>query len=402
MKVTLCLGSQSFQKPLAITLARRGMLARVLSYGPEPEIFDPDPETGLKLIRRYPHYRLANRVLWAGWRRLPMTSRSRNFPVMLTTAFLDRLLSRGLPATDLFHGWTGLCLAGMRAARRYQAVTMIENPSMHPRDWQSAVLWECAAWGVKPRDCHTLFPEPLIRRMEKEFALADYIVVPSAIAAASFARAGLGDKALVMHAGIDHSFFKPSDSAGDRNTFRVCYAGRVDLGKGIVYLLKAWKMLALKDAELIMAGQVTAEMNALIREHASPNVQFKGLLSPAQLAETYRNADVFAFPSVNEGLARVLLEAMASGLPILATDCSGAADCVTPGVEGTVIPARDPDALAHSLLWHYQNREATRAMGKAARARIEAEFTVAHYEERMIRAYSTVLSTRPRHNSESY
>ena len=394
MKVTLCLGSQSFQKRLAMTLARRGMLARVLSFGPDAEIFDPDPEFGLKLIRRYPHYRLANRVLWAAWRRLPMTSRSRNFPVVLTTAYLDRLLSRGMPATDLFHGWTGLSMAGMRAARRYQAATMIENPSMHPRDWQSAVLRECAAWGLRPRDCHTLFPEPLIRRMEKEFALADFIVVPSAVAAASFARAGLGSKALVMHAGVDHSFFKPSGSAGDRHTFRVCYAGRVDLGKGIVYLLKAWKMLALKDAELIMAGQVTAEMNAIVRDYTSPGVQFKGLLSPAQLAETYRNADVFAFPSVNEGLARVLLEAMASGLPVVATDCSGAADCITPGVEGAVIPARDADALAQALLWHYQNREATREMGKAARARVEAEFTVAHYEERMIRAYREVLNRR--------
>jgi starch synthase len=395
LKVTLCLGSQSFQKQLAITLARRGMLSRALSFGPDPEIFDPDSQAGLKLIRRYPHYRLANRILWAAWRRLPMTSRSRNFPVVLTTAYLDRLLSRGLPPTDLFHGWTGLSMAGMRAVRPYRPVTMIENPSMHPRDWQNAVLRECGTWGVRPRDCHTLIPGPLMRRMEKEFALADFVVVPSTIAAASFARAGLGSKALVIHAGIDDSFFKPPESIRDNNAFRVCYAGRVDLGKGIVYLLKAWKMLALKDAELVLIGQVAAEMNALIREYASPGVRFEGLLPAAQLAEMYRNADVLAFPSVNEGLARVLLEAMASGLPVVATDCSGAADCVTPGVEGTVIPARDVDALAQALLWHYRNREATREMGKAARARVEAEFTVAHYEERMIRAYGAVWSTHP-------
>lgn len=394
MKVTLCLGSQSFQKQLAITLARRGMLARALSFGPDAEIFDPDPESGLKLIRRYPHYRIANRVLWAAWRRLPLTNRSRNFPVVLATAYLDWLLSRGMPATDLFHGWTGLSLAGLRAARRYQAATLIENPSMHPRDWQSAVLRECAAWGVRPRDCQSLFPGSLVRRMEKEFAIADFVVVPSAIAAASFARAGLGSKALVMHAGVDESFFKPAEFNGNHKIFRVCYAGRVDLGKGIVYLLKAWKMLALRDAELVMVGQVAAEMNALIRVHASPGVRFEGYLPAERLAEVYRSADVFAFPSVNEGLARVLLEAMASGLPVVATDCSGVVDCVTPGVEGTVIPPRDVDALAQALLWHYQNRAVTREMGNAARARIEAQFTVAHYEERMIRAYCAVVNSR--------
>ena len=65
---------------------------------------------------------------------------------------------------------------------------------------------------------------------------------------------------------------------------------------------------------------------------------------------------MFVFPSVKEGLARVLLEAMATGLPVVATDCSGADDCVTRGVDGTVIPASNADALAAALMWHCENR----------------------------------------------
>jgi glycosyltransferase involved in cell wall biosynthesis len=235
-----------------------------------------------------------------------------------------------------------------------------------------------------------VLPEALIRRMEEEFSIADFVVVPSAIAAESFARAGLGAKALVVHAGIDQEFFKPVDTGRRGKTFRVCYAGRVELAKGVIYLLQAWKKLSLRDAELVMVGELASEMDTLIREYATTSVRFEGFLPPSRLLNLYREADVFAFPSVNEGLARVLLEAMATGLPVVATNCSGAEDCVTQHVDGTVIPARDVDALAEALLWHYENRDATREMGRAARAKIEARFTVPHYEERIIRTYCSV------------
>ena len=370
-----------------MALADRGLLSRVLSFGPDPEIFEPNGGEELRLVRRYRHYRLANRVMWASWRRLPFTDRSERFPIVLSTRYLGWLLSRRLPACEIFHGWTSLCLAGLRAAKRHNAVTIIENPSMHPRAWQRAVLRECDTWGVRPHDCRSVLPEALIRRMEEEFAIADFFVVPSAIAAKSFDRAGLTGKALVVHAAIDDTFFKPPHSRESNRKFRVCYAGRVELAKGVIYLLKAWKALALKDAELVMVGDIGPEIASLIREYGLPNVLFEGHLSPEALLNMYQNADLFAFPSVNEGLARVVLEAMATGLPVVATDCSGADDCVTPGVDGTVVPARDANALAKAILWHYENREATREMGRAARIKIENHFTIAQYKDRMIQTY---------------
>jgi len=103
--------------------------------------------------------------------------------------------------------------------------------------------------------------------------------------------------------------------------------------------------------------------------------------------KTYRESDLFVFPSVNEGLAQVLLEAMASGLPVVASDLSGADDCITHGKEGFVVPARDVDRIAEAIVWCYQHRDETRAMGRAARARIESQFTLDHYNQRMIALY---------------
>ena len=317
------------------------MLSRALSFGLDLEVLDPDGRGGLKPVRAYPHYRLANRILWAAWRRLPWTRYSRHFPVVLSTLYADRLLSRHLAPCDVFHGWNGLSLACLRTAQRMHAATIIENPSMHPREWQRIVREECQRFGIRSTDCRAVLPSSLIRRMEAEFDRCDFIVVPSAVARDSFGDPKYAGKAQVIHAGIDHRFFAPLEAARSENTFRVCYTGRVEIAKGVPYLLQAWKQLALRNSELIMIGEVAPEMRSIIREYATASVTFTGLLPADSVRDWYRRSHVFAFPSVNEGLARVLLEAMASGLPVVATAASGAEDCLTPGKDGTIVPERD-------------------------------------------------------------
>ena len=156
--------------------------------------------------------------------------------------------------------------------------------------------------------------------MEREFELADFILVPSRVARRSFERAGYADRTIVVNAGVDHYFFAPPSEAVPREIFRVCYAGRVEILKGLPYLLQAWNQLGLAQAELALIGEVAPEMHRFIKQWALPNVRMLGPLPPAELAKWYRASHLFAFPSVNEGLARVILEAMSCGLPVVATD----------------------------------------------------------------------------------
>jgi glycosyltransferase involved in cell wall biosynthesis len=81
---------------------------------------------------------------------------------------------------------------------------------------------------------------------------------------------------------------------------------------------------------------------------------------------------------------------MASGLAVVATDRTGAKDCMTDGEEGLIVPARNSDALADAILRCYQRPQETRVMGKAARVRIESQFTLEHYNERVIALYRTL------------
>ena len=387
LTVALSLGSQPFQMAVAQRLQRDGLLRRVFSFPAGVEIFDPDGSDGLKLVRRYRRYRLLNRLMWAGWRRLTGSKPTWNVPIVVSTAYADRLASRWVPPVAIFHGWTGNCLACIKRARQQGSIVMIEQATVHPSDWRHAVLEECETFGVRPRDCRAVLPVALTKRMEREFELADAILVPSQAARRSFERAGYADRTIVVNAGVDHYFFAPPSEAAPREIFRVCYAGRVELLKGLPYLLQAWNRLGLPQAELVLIGEVSPEMHRFIMQWALPNVRLLGLLPPAELAKWYRASHLFAFPSVNEGLARVLFEAMSSGLPMVATDRSGANDCISQGIEGTVVPARDVPALAEAILWHHQNPEASAAMGRAARSKIERQFTLPHYVERVIGIY---------------
>jgi glycosyltransferase involved in cell wall biosynthesis len=363
------------------------MLKRIHSFEKDLEVFDPDGAESLRLIRSYPAYKLASRVLWGIWRRLPGTSMARTLPVTLTTAVADRLAARWIPACTIYHGWIGLSFAAMQVARQRGAVTLLENAAMHPVDWQRAVLTECEALGVRPQDCFSILPPLLIRRMMREFEITDYIVLASEVARRSFEAQGYGRKAIVVHSGVDHRFFAPPALPPVRQPFRVCYVGRVEIAKGIPYLLQAWKRLALPNAELLLIGEITPEMNGIFKRFALDTVRCTGILSRAQVAEWLQRSHLMAFPSVNEGLARVILESMATGLPVVATDLSGAKDCITSGVDGTVVPARDVHALAEAILSHYNDPEKAAAMGRAARTKVEQNFTVEHYVERMIGVY---------------
>lgn len=391
LTVTLSLASQPFQMAVAERLQRDGMLRRVLAFQAGVKIFDPDGTETLKLLHRYRRWEILNRLMWAAWRRLPGSGRAWYMPAVVSTGYADRLASRWVPPAAIFHGWTGNCLACIKRARENGSIIMIEQATRHPSDWQEAVLQECETFGVRPQDCRANLLAPLVRRMEREFELADAILVPSVAARTTFERAGYAERTIVVNAGVDHHFFAPPSEPVRRDIFRVCFAGRVELLKGLPYLLQAWNQLGLAKAELVMIGEVSPEMHPFIKQWATPNVRVVGSVSPAELAKWYRASHLFALPSVNEGLARVLFEAMASGLPILATDRSGADDCITQGIEGNVVPARSVAALADAILWHYTNPEASAAMGKAARSRIEREFTLPHYVERVIGIYGAAV-----------
>jgi glycosyltransferase involved in cell wall biosynthesis len=229
------------------------------------------------------------------------------------------------------------------------------------------------------------------RRHEREYEMCDKIIVYSSAAARSFQPFSYAHKVVVVHPGIDRRLFVPLPTKCRERTFRACYVGRIEAAKGLHYLIEAWKRLALRDAELVLAGRVLPEMAGLATEDLPAGIKLVGILSAQEIVKLHQESDLFVFPSMNEGLSLALLEAMSAGLPAIACNDTGAEDCVRTGQNGLLVPGRDVDALAGAILWCYDHPDELRVMGAAARMRIEEDFTLSHYQGRLIEFYRSLI-----------
>jgi len=133
-------------------------------------------------------------------------------------------------------------------------------------------------------------------------------------------------------------------------------------------VFQPWYKAALRSAELLLVG--SWRLSKSKKHSLPPGVAHVPACSSEALRDHYRRADVFVFPSFFEGFALVLLEAMACGLPAIASAATGGADVLTEA-SGRVFPVGNLDALVDALRWFAQNRSRLPAMSHAARQQAE-------------------------------
>jgi glycosyltransferase involved in cell wall biosynthesis len=143
----------------------------------------------------------------------------------------------------------------------------------------------------------------------------------------------------------------------------------------------------LRNAELVLAGTVHDEMRPWLEKFGGTNVRVAGFVRDVETL--YRSAALHVFPSSCEGSAKSTYEAAACGLPQITTRESG--DIVIDGVNGLIIPADNPDALAEALQRLHADRAMCERFGAAGRERVVAHFTWAHFGERMLQAYRRAM-----------
>lgn len=191
-----------------------------------------------------------------------------------------------------------------------------------------------------------------------------------------------GERLVRIPNGVDAGRFRPADP-GHRCALRqalgleghrvALFLGRLASEKGLDRLLEAWPAVrrALPDALLLLAGG--GPQRDALEARWSPGVRFLGWLDDP--VPHLQAADCFVLPSDSEGLPIALLEAMASGLPCVATSVGGVVDVLRPGVEGWLVPRGDTAALAAALSRALAGEERER-FGRAARARAVADFSL--------------------------
>ncbi len=174
--------------------------------------------------------------------------------------------------------------------------------------------------------------------------------------------------------GVDSALFTPARrdesrrralGAGDGDTLML-YAGRLSHEKNIHILAQAYRALARDGLRLVVVGDGPAHGD-LETELAGLPVTFTGYLRDEALATTYAAADLFAFPSTTETFGNVVLEAMASGLPVVGYDADGVRDLVQPDITGLLARPADVSDFTAALASLLGDRARREAMGQAAR-----------------------------------
>jgi glycosyltransferase involved in cell wall biosynthesis len=211
-------------------------------------------------------------------------------------------------------------------------------------------------------------------------------------------RAGVpSDKILELVNGIDTEEVVARSSYELHHPPRLIYIGRLHAQKGLDRLLKAVGLLieqGLVDdlcLQLVGNGPLWNELHNLVDKlEIGRHVQFLG--QSDRVFELLQGSDIFILPSRAEGISNALLEAMSSGLPVIASNVPGNLDVITHRKNGLICSVENPDALAQAITSLLCNPDLRERLGKAARETIERRYDLGRITDRYIQLYKDLLS----------
>lgn len=241
--------------------------------------------------------------------------------------------------------------ASFKWVRQHGGKTFLDGGNSHPENFWEILIEEHRRWKC---------PSPPVARHYYERCKAmmeyvDYVFAPSTFVANSFLNRGFSsDRILRNTYPVDLTCFTPRTTPRPKDQpLRIINTGGLTLRKGTPYLLEAFRIVLkhVPNARLMLIDMVADSMRPILPRYSDLPIDWSPGLPHSQLAERLRSADIFVLPSLEEGLARTSLEAMACGLPVVVTPNTGSNDLVSDGVTGSVVPIRDPQAIADAILF---------------------------------------------------
>jgi L-malate glycosyltransferase len=235
----------------------------------------------------------------------------------------------------------------------------------------------------------------VVTRLQQAQASGLLLASPDAISRIAAPHRHEGHIYQVPH-GIDITRFTERTAVPPRRS--VLFLANVIYRKGIFTLLDAFEQVsrAVPDAELVIGGRghQLEEVRARVATMAGCTVHVLGHVDRSEVPAMMREHAVYCLPSYGEPFATSVLEAMACGVPIVATNAGGLPHVIGPG-GGRLVPPRDASALAEALIEVLTSPDLQTAMGRHNRTRIETEFEIERAVDRLESAYAAVLRQSP-------
>jgi len=297
---------------------------------------------------------------------------------------------------NIFHGWTHSSLTSLAVAKKKRMLTIVERGNSHPLFTREILKDEYQKYGTKNqheiKKDKSIFKKFNLWRYEFNEALieierADYIFVNSNFCAKTYIKFGVKkDKLIVIPRGFDPNIYHARPKQNKNEKFILLFIGNLQARKGIIYILEAWDKLNLKNAELWFVGNVGDEIKIALKRYQKKWDNIKIFGNVSNPSSFYQKGSAFIFPSIDEGSAKVVYEAMASALPCIITENAG---CPVTNAGMFIIPIRSSDAIAKYTLKLYKDTKLRNKMGEKA-ARSIRPYTWKKYQETLIKQYVAI------------
>ena len=265
----------------------------------------------------------------------------------------------------------------------------------HPRSVRTLLLEELDR---VPAARQSLTKEAEIRMSTRQFEelavepqLANGWVVASSYTARTLADNGIPlNKIHVVPYGLDFATYPERTTAPASNgPFTIMFLGSILQRKGLSYLLDAVRLLHTAGIRMRLRGRGDVD-EGLLAQYRDLDLDIQLNLPTAAIVREMQQSDVFVLPSIAEGFAHVILQAMGCGLPVITTENTCGPDVILNEQNGFIVPVRDPAAIAEKIEWSITHREALGSMGRAA-AKQARLFTWARFREGIRGAYANML-----------
>jgi glycosyltransferase involved in cell wall biosynthesis len=307
--------------------------------------------------------------------------RAESFRFRLFPLFDRWVKSQLRPGQHLLTSY-GFANESMRWVKQHGGLTFIDAGNAHPRDFWDLLTEEAKRWKS---------PYPPVSRFFSGQALvtanqADYVFTPSTWVRRSYLQRGFEERRVLLYSiPVNLGTFRPA--AEPRPVDRpltILNTGLLCLRKGTPYLLEAFRLILKHEprAVLRLTRVVADDVREVLRRYADLPIDWTHPLGIADFVRRYQTSDIFVLPSIEDGFAMVVAEALACGLPVVTTPNTGASDLIRNGENGEVVPIRDPEAIAAAVLkWWAKIREGRH---RPEVAKQPTELSVEHFDRTLI------------------
>jgi len=355
-----------------------------------------------KIITGYPKYKLRGEwenlskfsvnlsffgLLW----KILIIIENRKFPFFIVSNFrkfiykhFSKNVSRKVSSDDDFLiGLSGFMRDAIDVARKNNVKSIVDHGSLHEAVCREILLDECEKFGFS--SFGNWQHDWMLERMDYEFENADYIFVCSELAKKTMIENNIDEKKIfVNQLGIDLSKFSYKNRVA-ADSFKFLHISNMSPIKGLHYIIESFNRLnkLYTNIELWLVGPYPNEVILQKMIVSNTNIKYFSPVVENKLVDYYHACDLFVHPSLSDGWGMTVMQAMATGLPVILSDMTGASEIIHDGENGWIIPSKNSEELYKRMEFSLNNRERLNSMGLNAFKAVKDAYTWDDYGNRL-------------------